>query len=1215
MKGAVLAIVALIAAAALACERSSSSIVSPDAATTPVLSPHVDQSAGSAWPESLPSDFVQPWEKTDERGFVIPEDLSGDERAASAICPDCEFVPGVEWYQSSGYVSESGEAASISSGQPGERLVSYAIYRIPFGGEEPGIVTADVNLKPMPGGAQSEYWIGLSDYANGTWKWRGPFTDSQLRLGAGVGDYTSPLGIVYVAIVAFDGAAFDCVGISIHPRDSSDEEPPPVPGTPTLTPVAGGILVEWPEVAASDLAGYYTIISNSDFGRIFEPAIYNQQKLEAQIYGLPRIIVPTTAKKYIAVASIDTSCNTHSFSEVKSAAPLSGDCASAVLTASAASAGRNETVTLTATGGDNYDFDLDGDGDFDQSNSTGIAQADTSNTGIIRPSVRCTNSGGGVAFAAVSIVVTSNSRPVALGIGSPTSGVAPLDVQFEGWAEDDDGTIEEYAWDFEGDGNFDWTSPADPNVQHTYTNPGIFNAKFRVTDDQGAWDVDTATIQVLPPDGPANSPPIADLIADTTVGMAPLEVSFNATGSSDADGSIVEYAWDWDGNGQYDAITDGGIARYTFNSAGSPQVKVRVEDDDGARATDTITITVNVEGNEPPEVTLSAIPESGDAPLPTILDASLSWDADGEIVRYEWDFDNDGTYEAYGEANFALHTYIEPGLYVARVRVTDDDGAQTSDTVSIDVGVEGNEAPIAEIAANPTSGNCPLTVDFSASASTDSDGYIVRFDWDFDGDGNYEVYDGGAVLSYTYGYYGEFDAWVRVTDDDGEQDSAGHGISVNAAPTAALQLIPNEVETGESVRLSGTCSSDPDGNLSKYEWDSDGNGSFETDTGTTNYLDKTYSTAGYYTIKLRVTDDDGAMAVDDKSLIVRGWGSPQTLDSAGVTGSYTSLSIVNQNPAICYFDDTNDDLRYIRSSDTSGSSWGMPVTVDSAGHVGTDCSLTVIGGNPAISYFDAINDELRFVRANDSDGNSWGASVIVDSVGTVGTYTSLCDIAGYPAISYYDYGNGDLKYVRATNANGTSWSASITVDSTGITGQYTSLSIVNLNPAISYYDSSNGDLRFVRASDGTGSIWGTPVTVDSVGNVGRYTSLKVVNSRPAISYYDFTYGDLRYVRSLDLSGATWDMPVIPDSTDISGEYTSLAVLAGRPAISYFSTTNDDLKFVWAIDANGDAWGLPQILDSTGSTGYYTSLTTAGGNPAISYFDSGSGDLRFIRMVP
>jgi LPXTG-site transpeptidase (sortase) family protein len=342
------------------------------------------------------------------------------------------------------------------------------------------------------------------------------------------------------------------------------------------------------------------------------------------------------------------------------------------------------------------------------------------------------------------------------------------------------------------------------------------------------------------------------------------------------------------------------------------------------------------------------------------------------------------------------------------------------------------------------------------------------------------------------------------------------------------------------------------------------------------------------------------------------WTPPQTLDSAGRVGEYSSLAVINGLPAISYLDRTNVDLKFIRATDANGTSWDTPQTLDSTAEVGRYTSLAVINGNPAISYYDATNGDLKFIRAADASGTTWDAPQTLDSAGSVGTYTSLAVVNGNPAISYYDSTNRDLKFIRATNASGTSWGTPQTLDSAGAVGEDTSLTVINGMPAISYYDYTNGDLKFIRAADASGTTWDAPQTLDSAENVGWYTSLALVNGSPAISYYAVTNNDFKFIRATNTNGTAWDTPQTLVSAGSVGEYTSLTVINGVPATTYYDYPNGDLKFIRANDANGTSWGTPQTLDSTGNVGKFTSLAVINGMPAISYYDVTNGDLKFIR---
>jgi PKD repeat protein len=175
----------------------------------------------------------------------------------------------------------------------------------------------------------------------------------------------------------------------------------------------------------------------------------------------------------------------------------------------------------------------------------------------------------------------SDYPPVASASASPTSGYAPLTVQFYGSAYDPDGWIADYYWDF-GDGGYSYdTSPV-----HTYSAPGTYFAWLSVTDNSGYSDFAAVTISVAPPWG--NQPPSVSAAASPTSGTAPLAVSFNAY-ASDPDGYVASYAWDF-GDGQGSSLA---APTHTYSAVGTYQARVTVTDNGGASASSGVAIQVN----------------------------------------------------------------------------------------------------------------------------------------------------------------------------------------------------------------------------------------------------------------------------------------------------------------------------------------------------------------------------------------------------------------------------------------------------------------------------------------------------------------------------------------------------------------------------------------------------------------------------------------------
>jgi PKD repeat protein len=254
------------------------------------------------------------------------------------------------------------------------------------------------------------------------------------------------------------------------------------------------------------------------------------------------------------------------------------------------------------------------------------------------------------------------------------------------------------------------------------------------------------------------------------------------------------------------------------------------------------------------------------------FNSSASFDPDGGTLTFDWDLDGNGTFETLNTAS-PTHIYSTPGTVVVTLRVTDSDqGAQDITTRTLTV---KSSVPTASVTASPGTVTRPQVVTFDGSGSRDAEapGGIASYLWDFDGNGTTDQTTTSPTVTHVYTSLGTFNAKLIVKDADEGQSSAPASVPVvvqNATPTARLTVSPAAPNSGENVTLSGAGSTDPDGTIARYQWDLDGNGSFETDTGTVPTAVTSFSTGGNFPVALQVTDSDGAISTTTARVVVNG---------------------------------------------------------------------------------------------------------------------------------------------------------------------------------------------------------------------------------------------------------------------------------------------------------------------------------------------------------
>ena len=451
--------------------------------------------------------------------------------------------------------------------------------------------------------------------------------------------------------------------------------------------------------------------------------------------------------------------------------------------------------------------------------------------------------------------------------------------------------------------------------------------------------------------GPSNTPPAAAF----TPSCALLACTF-ADGSSDADGQITAYTWNF-GDGTAAATTKDAV--HTYGAANTYPVSLTVTDNDGATSDVTQSVHVSAPANVPPTANFT----SSCAGLACSF-TGLGSDGDGTIVGFQWDF-GDG---AEGATQNATHAYASAGTYIVDLTVTDDGGA--TGHLSQQVNVTGPQAggPTANFA-----GSCVVVGSFGrivffdctfTDQSTAATGAtITAWAWDF-GDGKTATGQNPPVHHYAISWRPGVRVVVRltVTDNNGLTNGITKSVPVstqaNAPPTADFTSSCTDLACSFT-----DLSSDGDGSIVGFHWDF-GDGAVAATQNSTHL----YASAGTYLVELTVTDDRGATGHLSQQVTVAGaqTGGQPTIGLSRTSflfcyppgGSFRvcalsgTLSITNAGSGTLHWE-AKSDQSWLRVSPTSGTAPSPNVTVSvntaALASIGVHGSITVSAGGASNS--------------------------------------------------------------------------------------------------------------------------------------------------------------------------------------------------------------------------------------------------------------------------
>ena len=472
----------------------------------------------------------------------------------------------------------------------------------------------------------------------------------------------------------------------------------------------------------------------------------------------------------------------------------------------------------------------------------------------------------------------------------------PAEFNAEGSVDPND-PILSYHWDF-GDG----TNALGATASHTYSAAGDYTITLTLTDTKGGQTRLTRDIQVA-----MTAPPIADfslvLKPDQDIARAGDLLTFQDE-SSDADSEIVSWEWHFgDGNESSDQHPV-----HSYEIYGEYAVGLRVTDTQGEVGIQTRSLSI---ASQLPVAVFTISPERPNQLQTAHFDASESFDPDGEIVSYHWDFDGDGIVDAEGAKPTAEYEYESGGHFAPRVLVVDDQSDSAARERTIDV----NAAPVAQFQVSSFEPSELELVTFT-DLSHDSDGTIVQWSWDF-GDG---TTSDDVSPTHVYQQSGAMDVTLSVIDEWGGSGTAVASINVrNLPPVVVLTVAEATLPTGSAFSFDASESFDPSpqGTLARFEWSLAEGSEFELETSAAS-LAHAFAADGQVSVRVRVTDSDGASAISDPLIVTVSNRSPAI---SHVTWSPSDLFDGDEIVFSAYASDPDGDILNWAWTLDSGSVW------------------------------------------------------------------------------------------------------------------------------------------------------------------------------------------------------------------------------------------------------------------------------------------------------
>jgi len=646
-----------------------------------------------------------------------------------------------------------------------------------------------------------------------------------------------------------------------------------------------------------------------------------------------------------------------------------------------------------------------------------------SDPGTYTVSLTVAGPGGVDTESKLDYVVVSFPAPVSDFSATPSSGPAPLTVQFTSLAT---GEVSTGSWAF-GDGS----TSVQQSPAHTYTTPGTYTVSLEVTGPGGS-DIETKNDFIV-----VTEPlPVASFSGSPLTGLAPLTVSF----TDSSGGTTTSWAW---------TFGDGGTSSeqnpaHTYSSPGSYTVSLTASGpsgDDLKVENDYVVVQF-----PPPSAGFTGTPLSGVAPLTVnFTDSSL-----GVITGRSWSFGDSGTANGTNPS----HVYAEPGTYAVSLTVTGPGGTDVQTNNNYVTVLE--PPPAANFTGTPSAGVAPLTVDFTDF----SVGNITGHAWDFGDGGTSNL----ANPTHTFASAGVYTVSLTVTSAGGVDTETRTNYITVAEPVPVAEFAASA--TNGSGTLTTSFSDLSTGVVTVRSWNfGDGATSFAASPT------HTYSAPGTYTVSLTVGGPGGIDTETKPDYI--------TVDQPAPVANFTAMPSSGDVPLTVSFTDLTSGLVSSWSWDFgdggTGSVQNPLYTYTSSGTYSVTLTATGPGGSAPETKTDYIVVSEQAPIAEFSATPTTGVAPLSVS------FTDLS--AGGPATNYsWSFGDGGSSSSASPShvyaAAGT-YTVALTLTGPGGVDTETKLELITVTPPAPVASFTGGPLSgnapltvaFTDTSTGDVSGW------------------------------------------------------------------------------------------------------------------------------------------------